>query len=109
LNLEKKWIWGVVSVAFTILKDFFKPRISATGHLGGLLGGLAYAFAFGPRLILKRAYGRALLVNRPLAPTALAGLLKRLGRLLRSTRKGAGSWMKDARRRVRRWWALGWL
>lgn len=55
------------------------PRIDNFGHLGGLLGGMACSFLFGPRqVVVTNSYGQRYLDNRPVIQTLAQSLVKGL-------------------------------
>jgi hypothetical protein len=83
----------IFNVAVALVKDFFLPGIDAVGHIGGLLGGMVAAIAFGPRLVRPR--GRSVLQNKPLLQTTLAMLCKRLKRSVGGIGHAFGGWINE--------------
>lgn len=62
---------GLRSLVYVVAINFgmgLNPaaRIDNFGHLGGFLGGLAYSYMAGPRLVKRKWGGRVMLVDRPL-------------------------------------------
>lgn len=68
---------GLNSLAYIVIMNFgmgMTPgsRIDNFGHLGGFLGGVAYAYLAGPRLIAKTGpYGRTFLRDEPILSIAV--------------------------------------
>jgi membrane associated rhomboid family serine protease len=57
-------------VAFNAFMGLTNKRIDNMGHLGGFLGGMAYSFFCGPRLVpVVTPFGKSVLRNRPLLQT----------------------------------------
>lgn len=57
-------------------------RIDNFGHLGGFLGGIAYTYLFGPRLVVRRSStGRATIHDDPIIDVALRDIRFRFSQL----------------------------
>lgn len=78
------------SLAFTVLINFaigLRPNsfIDNFAHLGGLLGGLAFTYVAGPRLLrMRTVVGTTVLVDRPLYIEAAAQLQSRWRKFLKA-------------------------
>jgi membrane associated rhomboid family serine protease len=94
---------GLNSLAYIVLVNFgmgMSPnsRIDNFGHLGGLLGGVVFAYFAGPRLVPARAPdGKNVLVDVPLTSLALAEARRSVGKLIGRGR-GRG-FRRDTQRR----------
>lgn len=75
---------GLQSLAYIVVMNFgmgLTPgsRIDNYGHLGGFLGGIAYSYLFGPRLVLRRTRsGKTSVHDVPLFSLALRDAQYRL-------------------------------
>lgn len=80
---------GLKSLVYIVIMNFgmgLTPgsRIDNFGHLGGFLGGIAYSYLFGPRLMVHRSRnGRAVVVDEPLTMLVLQDIKLRLSQLRR--------------------------
>lgn len=84
---------GLQSLAYIVLMNFgmgMTPgsRIDNFGHLGGFLGGIAFSYLLGPRLVMKRGQsGRTILRDEPIMSVAVDEFKARI-RSLRKALKG---------------------
>lgn len=84
---------GLQSLTYIVLMNFgigLTPgsRVDNFGHLGGFLGGIAFSYLLGPRLVVRREKtGRAVLRDEPIMNLAISELGERL-RGLRVTKPG---------------------
>lgn len=80
---------GLQSLVYIVVLNFgmgLTPgsRIDNYGHLGGFLGGIAYSYFIGPRLVVRRtSSGRSFVYDEPVAMLALRDVRIRLNQLLR--------------------------
>lgn len=78
---------GLLSLSYIVLTNFgmgLTPgsRIDNFGHLGGFLGGIAYSYMFGPRLVVRRSRdGRPMIYDEPIFSVALRDLVSRFMKL----------------------------
>jgi len=89
------------------------PRIDNFGHLGGLLGGVACGFLFGPRqVVVTDVYGRRYIDNRPLIQTVVKSVFNRFNPSLprpppppRRRNGPPGRWARDITSRIQNGWS----
>lgn len=78
---------GLQSLAYIVLLNFgmgLTPgsRVDNFGHLGGFLGGIAFSYLLGPRLVVRRTQtGRAVLRDEPILKLAVLEMRGRLNAL----------------------------
>lgn len=74
---------GLQSLAYIVIVNFgmgLSPgsRIDNFGHLGGFLGGIAYSYLLGPRLVLRKSVsGKPLIIDEPISALALRDIRQR--------------------------------
>lgn len=78
---------GLQSLAYVVIMNFgigLTPgsRVDNFGHLGGFLGGIAFSYILGPRLVVERTTtGRKILRDRPILGEAISEARVRLRQL----------------------------